>query len=126
MSPACLFSGVRFLSGQLSFIYVLSFNKWQMSFNSTISTITDWNHNATSTVLNHSYFLSIPFVRLKFHSVNFFFFWGQLLCGTKSYLDAFLNPTILTSSSKGSVVIYPTYPHNVQFLLCSLIFISHT
>lgn len=47
-----------------------------------------------------------------------------LFCGKKSCMDTSWNTNILTPSNLGSIIFYPPYPHNVHFLLPSLIHIT--
>lgn len=46
-------------------------------------------------------------------------------CGTDSLVSVSLNASILTSLIKRSVVIYSSYPHNLQYLPPPLSLISH-
>lgn len=66
-------------------------------------------HLVTSTVLNHRHSLAQEL----------------LLCGTDSHVDASPSVTILASSSLGTIVIYPLYPHNFHFLIPPRTPISH-
>lgn len=64
----------------------------------------------------HPLFHHIPFTRRKFYSEKFFLrtvaMWNKLLGG-----DAHLITTLLTTTCRGSTVVYLTYPYNVQPLL---------
>lgn len=84
----------------------------------TARTFTARTCYATSTESNQPDFLCIPNMR-KVHSV---FSQELSLYGTDSRLDSFRKTTILTSSSRGSILIYS---HNLHFQPSSISFISH-
>lgn len=80
---------------------------------------------------------AVPYIQGCLILVLFIFHWGGrsyiqassspdlLHCGTDSSKDAYLITTIWTSSSLGVIVIFPTYPINMQPLLIPCMPLQH-
>lgn len=78
--------------------------------------------------LRHAMLLLQSQITLYKGKVSFRHFFPQELphWGTESYMDASMNTKILTFSNQDSVIIYPPYHHNFNFLPPSHIFSYHT
>lgn len=93
-------------------------SKQRHSFVPPIQTVTDRTGVATTTRLYHPHFLRIPLVRRVFHCKCFFPRTDTLWMLPRTL-------SILTSSSLGSIIVYPSYSQLSLLNSSSCVHITH-